>query len=81
MGSGRGGRWGAEEKSSVCTGSLCREPGARLEAASVFSVSWCLQQILTTVELYSVVSVFLNYLISCYVYKKTYLCIFHQVSI
>lgn len=49
MGSGRGGRRGAEEKSSVCTGSLCREPGARLEAASVFSVSWCLQQILTTV--------------------------------
>ena len=57
MGSGRGGRWGAEAKSSVCTGSLCREPRAGLEAASVFSVSWCLQQILTTVELYSVVCV------------------------
>ena len=40
MGSGRGGRWVDEEKSYVCTGSLCREPRAGLEAASVFSVSW-----------------------------------------
>lgn len=72
---------GAKEKSSLCTGSPCCEPGARVEAAFVFSVSWCLQQILTTVEVYSVVSVFLNYLILCSVYMKIYLCIFHQVSI
>lgn len=79
VGSGRGGRWGAEEKSSLCTGSPWCEPGARVEAAFVFSVSWCLQQMLTTVEVYSVVSVFLNYLILCYVYMKMYLCIFHRV--
>lgn len=64
---GEGGEGGgrAEETPYRCTGHLCREPRAGVEAAFVFSVSWCLQMTLTTVEVYFVVSVYLNYLISC----------------
>lgn len=76
---GEGAGWGGREEISPLYRASGRRPRAGVEAASVFTVSWCLQ--VTTVGVGSVVSVFLNYLISCSVYMKKYLCILHQVSI
>jgi hypothetical protein len=64
-----GGR--AVENPSLVQGiHLCCEPRAGAKAAFVFSVRWCLQPTLTSVGVFSVVCLYLNYLMLCHVYIK-----------
>lgn len=71
-----GSGWGGGVGGLWRTLPLCRasirvvNPELGAKAAFVFSVRWCLQPTLTSVGVFSVVCLYLNYLMLCHVYIK-----------